>query len=110
MILRHAIAGAIGSYQRYISPRKGFCCAHRALHGGWSCSEFGRRVVFRHGFIRFLLLQARRFASCAHAHSVLQSQQKNEEKTYTDFPWKPCLKSKEFQSLASGCCCFPWGH
>ena len=28
-------------YQRYISPYKGFSCAHRALRGGMSCSEFG---------------------------------------------------------------------
>lgn len=27
-------------YQRYISPYKGFSCAHRALSGGKSCSHY----------------------------------------------------------------------
>ena len=29
---------AIGWYQRWISPWKGFSCPHRAVHGGASCS------------------------------------------------------------------------
>ncbi|MDP1573050.1 MAG: membrane protein insertion efficiency factor YidD [Pseudomonadota bacterium] len=109
MVLRYAIAGAIVTYQRHISPHKGFCCAHRALHGGWSCSEFGHRVILRYGVLRFFRLQFRRFRRCTHAFSALQSQPPSDEKIYTDFPWKSCLKSKEAQSLASGCCCFPWG-
>ncbi|WP_420029053.1 membrane protein insertion efficiency factor YidD [Photobacterium halotolerans] len=29
---------AIKGYQRYLSPHKGFRCAHAAFHGGQSCS------------------------------------------------------------------------
>ena len=28
----------IALYQRWLSPHKGFCCAHAALYGGQSCS------------------------------------------------------------------------
>lgn len=108
MDLRYAIAGAISGYQKHISPRKGYCCAHRALHGGASCSEFGRRVVLRYGVLRFLVLQVRRFARCAYAFSVLQARQNEEEKEYTDFPWKSCLKSKKADDAATCCCLFPW--
>ncbi|MBC9071757.1 membrane protein insertion efficiency factor YidD [Thauera sp. CAU 1555] len=109
MVLRYALAGAISGYQRLLSPHKGFRCAHRALHGGWSCSEFGRRAVLRFGVLRFLLLQRRRFVRCASAYAVLQNHAAEPETEYKDFPWKQCLKSKEFDCAATGCCfCFPW--
>jgi predicted nucleic acid-binding Zn ribbon protein len=38
-----AVAG-IDLYRRYLSPLKGFRCAHHALHGAGSCSTFGRDV------------------------------------------------------------------
>ncbi|HAZ49213.1 MAG TPA: hypothetical protein DDW76_23430 [Cyanobacteria bacterium UBA11369] len=31
---------SIKAYQRYISPHKGFSCAHRLLYGGESCSGY----------------------------------------------------------------------
>ena len=36
---------AIGAYQRYVSPYKGFCCAYRAHTSRASCSALadGRR-------------------------------------------------------------------
>lgn len=33
-------AGVIRGYQHYVSPYKGFMCAHRALQGGMSCSAY----------------------------------------------------------------------
>ena len=74
MPFRYAFAGAISGYQRFLSPYKGYRCAHRALHGGWSCSEFGRRAVLRFGILRFLLLLRRRFARCTQAHVALKNQ------------------------------------
>ena len=35
---------SISAYQRFISPHKGWCCAYAALHGGPSCSAYGRRL------------------------------------------------------------------
>ena len=42
---------AIGAYQRYLSPYKGFCCAYRAHTGRASCSALGARVIRRHGLL-----------------------------------------------------------
>lgn len=39
----------IRAYQRWISPRKGFACAHRVHRGGASCSQAGFRLIRRHG-------------------------------------------------------------
>ncbi|WP_109039885.1 membrane protein insertion efficiency factor YidD [Azospira sp. I13] len=102
MVLRYAFAGAIVGYQRVLSPRKGFRCAHRVLHGGWSCSEFGRRAVLRLGVLRFFVLQSRRFARCAKSAAILQARPDPE---YKEFPWKQCLTNKKVDAAASGCCC-----
>jgi putative component of membrane protein insertase Oxa1/YidC/SpoIIIJ protein YidD len=109
-MFRFAIAGAISSYQRHLSPHKGFCCAHRVLHGGLSCSEFGRRVVLRHGVGPFLSLLFRRFSRCARAYSTLQIQHQNDEKQYSDLPLKECLNGKDVVREAACCCLtvFPW--
>ncbi len=40
---------AIRAYQRWISPHKGFQCAHRLHGGGSSCSTVGFRLIRRHG-------------------------------------------------------------
>lgn len=51
-------------YQRFISPYKGFRCAHSALHGGASCSAAVRAIVEREGLWRGWPLIRRRFAEC----------------------------------------------
>ncbi len=42
---RRSIIVLIEWYQIYLSPRKGFCCAHRVLHGNDSCSEWVKRLI-----------------------------------------------------------------
>lgn len=61
--VRLALA-AIRFYQQSISPRKGWCCAHRLCHGGHSCSEWAKRAVARHGLRTGAHLARRRFARC----------------------------------------------
>jgi putative component of membrane protein insertase Oxa1/YidC/SpoIIIJ protein YidD len=63
---------AVRGYQRYVSPHKGYCCAHRALHGGPSCSEYFRQAVRRHGSLRAVPLLKQRFAECRNASRQLQ--------------------------------------
>lgn len=70
-MLRLAAAGAVGAYQRHISPRKGFCCAYRAHTGRVSCSEFGRRVILKLGLGAFLRLMPRQLARCRAAYAAL---------------------------------------
>lgn len=39
---------AIGGYQRWVSPYKGFRCAHDVLYGQGGCSGFGKRAFARY--------------------------------------------------------------
>jgi putative component of membrane protein insertase Oxa1/YidC/SpoIIIJ protein YidD len=72
--MRSAIALAISGYQRFVSPYKGYVCAHNSLWGKGSCSEYGKRVVLRHGTLLFVPLLQRRFAACHAAARVLAEQ------------------------------------
>jgi putative component of membrane protein insertase Oxa1/YidC/SpoIIIJ protein YidD len=67
----HLACRMIEVYQRHVSPRKGFRCAFRVLHGGDSCSSFAKRAIARFGPIRGLWLLRRRFQRCRFAARVL---------------------------------------
>jgi uncharacterized protein len=60
--------GAIQLYRQYLSPRKGFRCAHNAVYGGGSCSDFGLRVFRRYSLLFGWHLLQLRFAACKIAH------------------------------------------
>jgi putative component of membrane protein insertase Oxa1/YidC/SpoIIIJ protein YidD len=45
LTLNRVLVALIRGYQRYISPYKGYSCAHRAKYGGDSCSEYARKVI-----------------------------------------------------------------
>jgi putative component of membrane protein insertase Oxa1/YidC/SpoIIIJ protein YidD len=59
------VALAISAYQRYLSPRKGYSCAHRVAHGGLSCSEYVKRVVLAEGVWQGTHLARARFKECS---------------------------------------------
>lgn len=63
---------AIRVYRRYLSPRKGFHCAHAALHGGESCSAAVARIIQEDGLIAGRRRVARRFTGCRQAHDALR--------------------------------------
>lgn len=69
---------AIAVYQRRISPRKGYSCAHRVAHGGDSCSQAVRRSLLERGVLRAVLPSATRFLACYRAVSLLSPQQRVE--------------------------------
>lgn len=71
VMLRYIAAGSISGYQRYVSPHKGYCCAHRAHTGHSSCSEFARKIVLRHGVIALLRALPRQLQRCRNAYAVL---------------------------------------
>jgi len=54
-------------YQKAISPVKGFSCAHRYRHGGLSCSEYVKQVVFRKGIVSGYTDIRSRFHACKSA-------------------------------------------
>jgi putative component of membrane protein insertase Oxa1/YidC/SpoIIIJ protein YidD len=70
-MLRYAAASLITGYQQYISPYKGFHCAHLVLHRGESCSVYGKRMVLERGIGGFLAAMRERFAACRRAAAVL---------------------------------------
>ena len=65
--------GAIGFYQQFISPYKGFRCAYRARKRSRrrSCSEFAKQLLQRVGVTRFWPLMRRRFDKCRTAAAAL---------------------------------------
>ncbi|MGM9482723.1 membrane protein insertion efficiency factor YidD [Roseateles sp. NT4] len=67
-MLREPALAAIGIYQRYVSPYKGFCCAYRAHTGGPSCSALGTRVIRRHGLLAGTVLLRRRLRRCGEVY------------------------------------------
>jgi putative component of membrane protein insertase Oxa1/YidC/SpoIIIJ protein YidD len=66
-----AVDAAIDAYQRRISPRKGYECAHRVAHGGDSCSAAVREQVARRGVVRAVVPSAVRFLACYRAVALL---------------------------------------
>jgi putative component of membrane protein insertase Oxa1/YidC/SpoIIIJ protein YidD len=66
-----AVAG-IDLYRRYLSPLKGFRCAHHALHGAGSCSTYGREVYAAHGLLDATRLLRARFVECKQASQRLK--------------------------------------
>lgn len=58
-------------YGRFLSPRKGFRCAHAALHGGESCSAAVARIVREDGAWSGRFRIAARFGECRAAHDAI---------------------------------------
>jgi putative component of membrane protein insertase Oxa1/YidC/SpoIIIJ protein YidD len=75
--------GAISLYRRHLSPRKGFRCAHDAVHGSGSCSDFGLRVFIRHDVMFGAKLLRVRFGQCGDAYaSILATASKEDEERW----------------------------
>ncbi|MPV36946.1 membrane protein insertion efficiency factor YidD [Georgenia subflava] len=64
---------AICFYQRRISPRKGWSCAHRVAHGGASCSQAVRELVIERGVLRSVPSTVARFFACYQAAALLMA-------------------------------------
>lgn len=72
--VKATVVAGTGIYQRYLSPHKGFSCAHRRLYGGASCSEYFRQAVSVYGVFDALPRLQRRFTACGEANRILRSQ------------------------------------
>jgi putative component of membrane protein insertase Oxa1/YidC/SpoIIIJ protein YidD len=71
--LARAVDALVAQYQRHLSPRKGYACAHRVAHGGDSCSGAVRDIVRRRGVLRGGVPTALRFLACYRAASLLMA-------------------------------------
>lgn len=75
------VARAIEAYQRFISPYKGFRCAHRAVYGRDSCSQFAKRIALKRGILALFPLLRRRFTECGVAAQVLDYETREKLRT-----------------------------
>jgi putative component of membrane protein insertase Oxa1/YidC/SpoIIIJ protein YidD len=64
---------AISGYQRFISPHKGFSCAHRVLYGCESCSQYFKRVIAEEGLMIAIGNAQGRFQECREANNILKA-------------------------------------
>jgi putative component of membrane protein insertase Oxa1/YidC/SpoIIIJ protein YidD len=69
---------AITGYQRYLSPYKGFRCAHRVLYQGESCSQYVKRAVGEKGLLAARQSSRLRFIECNEANQIIQERQRND--------------------------------
>ncbi len=65
---------AISQYQRHLSPRKGFSCAHRMAYGGESCSQHVKYLIATVGLLEAMALAPQRFRACGQAYRLLKAQ------------------------------------
>jgi putative component of membrane protein insertase Oxa1/YidC/SpoIIIJ protein YidD len=70
--MQRLVLGLIGLYQRYLSPYKGFRCAHAYLHQGESCSEAVKRLIQQEGLLKSRAHIRCRFQACRQAFIELQ--------------------------------------
>ena len=63
---------AISGYQRFISPHKGFSCAHRVLYGCESCSQYFKQVIAKEGILSAIANAKGRFQECREANEILK--------------------------------------
>jgi len=71
--MRFIAIGLINLYQRFLSPRKGFSCAHHQLHGGSTCSNAVKYLIRDNGVFTGLLMSKQRFKECADAVKQLDT-------------------------------------
>ena len=90
----------INFYQRHLSPRKGYRCAHARLHGGAGCSGFARDAIEHRG-LRAALPQVRaRFGACKAAAQTLRAERR------VDLDKREPHEKKKPQELAKS----DWSH
>ncbi len=64
---------SIIAYQNLISPRKGFSCPHRLLHGGDSCSDYVKRMLTEQSLTEAVKSSLQRFKNCTNASTILKN-------------------------------------
>ena len=106
---RNIVINCIGGYQKFISPYKGFCCAHRVLHEGASCSEWAKHAVKKVGIYGAFPLIIRRIKACNAAYQEIKQLNSNaeegNEKEKKDY--NPFTDKENIGCCISACPCVP---
>lgn len=71
--VRNLIVFFIECYQRWISPIKGFHCAHHAVHRAETCSNAVKRLVKEHGLVKARPFIRQRFDECRAAGELVSA-------------------------------------
>lgn len=97
-MLSHCADALIDTYQRYISPYKGFRCAYHVHTGRRSCSAYARVIVRRLGAFALFSAMPRQLRRCRAAYNAIlvnrnrrSRQQENRKKKDRDF--SDCIPS-----------------
>lgn len=94
--------GLIQGYQRYLSPYKGFACAHRVLHGGVSCSAYWRDRLEAEGLCAAWPQFRDRLRACKLAAQTLQAErQPQKQKRHWS---EDCIDACCWSGEAWDCC------
>lgn len=70
----------IRSYQKYLSPHKGFSCAHRVLYGGDSCSQYVKNMLIEQDLRSAISVSRQRFSACKTAKIILRAETLEEKR------------------------------
>ncbi|OAN75345.1 hypothetical protein A8B78_16400 [Jannaschia sp. EhC01] len=65
--------GAIWGYQRFVSPHKGWRCAHSVLHGGTGCSGYAKHAIRDNGLWGAIPDIRQRLRDCRTASETLRA-------------------------------------
>jgi putative component of membrane protein insertase Oxa1/YidC/SpoIIIJ protein YidD len=106
-ILSNAAVSAIDWYQVSLSPKKGFRCAHRALHGGHSCSAAVKNNFLEQGCVAGILSVIPQARKCYAAAVILSEQEKNESNSKSDDDAAFCAQYAALEG-AWWCCFLPF--
>lgn len=101
--IRQIACTSISGYQKYLSPHKGFSCAHRILYGGESCSAYIKRIVGQKGLKAAFQASRRRFQDCKQANQILRGMVNNSQIEEQDDPKQPQREERKPQNKQNIC-------
>jgi len=71
-------------YQKYLSPRKGYCCAYGSLYNNGSCSQRVSNIISENGLISGWSQIKNQFVMCSEAYEVIQEKNRKKAKKKKD--------------------------
>lgn len=71
-MLKRSFLFMIALYQRFLSPIKGYHCAHHRLHNGDTCSNAIKKIVIENELTNVPSLARKRFEECKQASATLR--------------------------------------
>ena len=98
--LRWIAIAVISAYQKYLSPRKGYRCAHRVLYDGDPCSEYVKKAIANQSLAEAVQSSRRRFRACAEANRILKSERLRPKSSLAP---SACLGSDNCDDIQCGC-------